>query len=184
MEQSLWSINSHLCLNYWLKFSTWFRESSPGLVTICVKQKFLEWKWTLAAKDSTATYNIYVTHWSAIEYLSEKTLLPGPLYLFKPRKAYPIPQKLTLTTVVECWNLCIMHLWRNMQIRANLLFCQWAWRSSSRPEPIRIMMIIIMSIINDHDLFDSIIYYKRDLSIIKIMVFFSLFTDLEQAKKP
>ena len=37
---------------------------------------------------------------------------------------------------------------------------------------IRIMMIIIMSIINDHDLFDSIIDYKRDLSIIKIMNFF------------
>ena len=50
-------------------------------------------------------------------------LLPGPLYLFEPRKDYPIPQKLTLTTVVECWNLCIMHLWRNMQIRAILVLC-------------------------------------------------------------
>ena len=93
------------------------------LVTICVKQKLWEWKCTLAAKDSTTTYNTYVTHWSASEYLSEKTLWPGPLYLFKPRKDYPIPQKLTLTTVAECWNLCIMHLWRNMQIRAILVLC-------------------------------------------------------------
>ena len=44
------------------------------------------------------------------------------------------------------------------------------------------MMIIIMSIINDHDLFDSIIDYKRDLSIIKIMNFFALKLTLNKQK--
>ena len=53
-----------------------------------------------------------------------KLLLPGPLYLIEPRKkTIQYPKKLNLTIVVECWNLCIMHLWRNMQIRAILVLC-------------------------------------------------------------
>ena len=75
-------------------------------------------KKTLAGKASTS-----VKESAQINRFQWTPCLPGPLYLFEPRKDYPIPQKLTLTSVVECWNLCIMHLWRNMQIRAILVLC-------------------------------------------------------------